>query len=109
MVEKACAIAIVLMITAVILYALWSAANPPGSRPGVHVLPIVSAPPDVLPPSAAIAPRPTCHTSAEAVVTNYLMHAPEQGDWPWEEHCNGLASGVLAALDAHGFRVTNTD
>lgn len=32
------------------------------------------------------------------VVTAYLLAPPEQGEWPWEDHCEGMASGVLNAL-----------
>lgn len=28
----------------------------------------------------------------------YLVNAPEQGDWEWEDHCEGLAGGILQAL-----------
>lgn len=32
------------------------------------------------------------------VVRDYLIHQPEQGDWEWEDHCAGLAGGILQAL-----------
>ena len=38
----------------------------------------------------------------EGPIEQYLIHQPEQGDWPWEDHCNGLAGGILAALRAAG-------
>lgn len=37
------------------------------------------------------------------IIRDYLVTAPEQGDWPWEDHCEGLASGILAALFAKDF------
>lgn len=37
------------------------------------------------------------------IIADYLAHAPEQSDWPWEDHCEGLAGGILAALFAKDF------
>lgn len=34
------------------------------------------------------------------LVKDYLIGAPEQGDWEWEDHCEGLAGGILQALHA---------
>lgn len=39
---------------------------------------------------------------AEGPIRDYLVHQPEQGDWPWEDHCEGLAGGILAALSRAG-------
>ena len=39
---------------------------------------------------------------AEGPIEQYLIHQPEQGDWPWEDHCNGLAGGILDALRGAG-------
>lgn len=39
------------------------------------------------------------------IVTAYLEHMPEQGDWPWHDHCEGLAGGVLNALHNNGFEL----
>lgn len=41
----------------------------------------------------------------EAVIAAYLMAAPEQGDWGWAAHCDGMAGGLIDALDAHGYSV----
>lgn len=43
---------------------------------------------------AVCGPRP--------IVARYLLNAPEQGDWPWEDHCDGMAGGIVEALRAAG-------
>lgn len=40
-----------------------------------------------------------------AIITRYLVCQPEQGGWPWEDHCEGIAGGILAALDRAGWQV----
>lgn len=37
------------------------------------------------------------------IARDYLIHQPEQGDWPWEDHCEGIAGGILDALHQSGF------
>ena len=44
-------------------------------------------------------------TTARHVIRDYLLHAPEQSDWPDEDHANGLALGVLGALEEAGYMV----
>jgi hypothetical protein len=44
--------------------------------------------------------------TVQDVVRDYLIHQPEQGGWPWEDHCDGVASGILSALYQSGYRVT---
>lgn len=39
------------------------------------------------------------------IIRDYLVDAPEQGDWAWEDHCDGLAGGILVALKSHGLEV----
>lgn len=53
--------------------------------------------------SGAMAYTPCgCAERAELrVVTLYLINQPEQGDWEWEDHCEGLAGGILNALREH--------
>lgn len=36
------------------------------------------------------------------IVYEYLRVAPEQGDWPYEDHLEGLASGIVEALRSAG-------
>jgi hypothetical protein len=40
------------------------------------------------------------------VITDYLVNQPEQGDWPWRDHCEGLSGGILSALTSAGYSVT---
>ncbi len=47
--------------------------------------------------------------TAVQVVTEYLIHQPEQGEWEWEDHCEGIAGGILAALEAHGYVLAAAD
>ena len=35
---------------------------------------------------------------AQQVIRNALINAPEQGDWPWEDHCDGVASSITEHL-----------
>lgn len=35
---------------------------------------------------------------AVELVKYELVHAPEQSDWPWEDHCEGVAGRVVAAI-----------
>ena len=42
---------------------------------------------------------------ALAVVINYLMDPPEQGEWAWADHVEGLAGGILFALHDAGIEV----
>ena len=46
--------------------------------------------------------------NAQDVVKEYLRVAPEQGDWPLEDHLDGLASGILNALVEDGHRVVRS-
>lgn len=39
------------------------------------------------------------------IITEYLIHAPEQSDWPWEDHCDGLAGGILTQLKLNGYEL----
>lgn len=32
-------------------------------------------------------------------VAETLIHAPEQGEWEWEDHCHGIATYLLARFD----------
>jgi hypothetical protein len=45
------------------------------------------------------------NADAERIAAAYLAHAPEQGDWPWEDHCEGVASGIFYALHDAGWRL----
>lgn len=36
------------------------------------------------------------------IVRNYLLNQPEQGDWLWEDHCSGIAGGILHAIALAG-------
>jgi len=39
------------------------------------------------------------------IVTDWLEEAPGQGEWPWRDHCQGLAEGALTALVEDGWRI----
>lgn len=39
------------------------------------------------------------------VVTTALVNQPEQGDWPWEDHCAGVAGQVVRGLATAGFDI----
>lgn len=41
------------------------------------------------------------------IVSLYLINQPDQGDWAWDEHCMGLASGILNALRDKGWTLHN--
>jgi hypothetical protein len=56
-------------------------------------------------PSTWVLARRSPKATAEQVIAQYLQHAPEQGDWPDDEHAEGVASGVLGALTAAGYCV----
>ena len=36
------------------------------------------------------------------VIAKALIEQPDQGDWPWEDHCLGVAGQVARALQAGG-------
>jgi hypothetical protein len=59
--------------------------------------------PSMMVVQARPAPQPPTEPTAEKVIARYLAQAPEQGDWEWEDHCEGVASGVLGALKAAGY------
>lgn len=39
------------------------------------------------------------------VIRRYLMRAPEQGEWPLEEHCDGMAGGIMLDLMEAGYEI----
>jgi hypothetical protein len=39
------------------------------------------------------------------IMATALAVAPEQGDWPWDEHCEGVALSVLEVLHRCGYHV----
>lgn len=43
------------------------------------------------------------------LVTDYLVNGPEQGEWAWEEHCEGLAGGILHAMHEAGIDLPGSD
>lgn len=47
--------------------------------------------------------RYTTPASARIVIRDYLVHQPDQDDWDWEDHCDGIAGGILSSLRAAGF------
>ena len=44
-----------------------------------------------------------------AIGAAYLAHCPEQGDWPWGDHCEGVAGGILAGITDNGWRIVRFD
>jgi hypothetical protein len=48
-------------------------------------------------------------STAQDIVRDYLVNAPEQSDWPWEDHCDGLAMGILGSLHRAGWRIVRTE
>jgi hypothetical protein len=40
----------------------------------------------------------------EDIIAEALMAALEQGDWPWEDHCRGVAAFVYRAMLRAGVR-----
>jgi hypothetical protein len=43
--------------------------------------------------------------AALRIATQYLLTRPEQGDWDYEDHWEGIASGILHALHRAGYEV----
>lgn len=46
---------------------------------------------------------------ARLAVADYLTNAPEQGEYPWPDHCDGLSGGVMGALWDAGYQVVARD
>jgi hypothetical protein len=40
-----------------------------------------------------------------SIATQYLLTRPEQGEWDYEDHWQGIAGGILHALHHAGYEV----